>query len=114
MANKTLETQEIRPLMPVETLLTEDDVALLEQRETLKAELKRLDDQLKPKIAATIDQHGTGRLMVGSRQVELKESERQTVSWKSLAYAVAEEAAIDAVKEVYTESCKIQTARVIS
>lgn len=96
-----------------EALLTPTDVALLEKREALKAELKKLDDQLKPKIAATIESHGTGRLMIGNRQVELKRSVRRSVAWKPLVYSLVEEAAIEAVRESFTEPYNVDTCKVV-
>lgn len=106
--------KEIRPLMQAETLLTEADVKLLARRETVKAELKRLDDQLKPRISATIEAHGTGRLMIGSRQVDLKRSVRNSVCWKPLCHSLVEEAAILQVLDSFTEPYNIDQAKVVS
>lgn len=106
--------QTIRPLVQADQMLTEDDVKKLDRQARLKAELKKLTDHLKPRIAATIEVHGTGRLLVGNRQVELKETERATVSWKSISYAIAEEEAIEAVREVYTVTSTTRTAKVVN
>lgn len=105
--------KKIRSLMADDLLLTEIDVDLLVKRIALKAKLKKLDDQLKPKIAATIEKHGTGKIVIGNRIVELKESERASVAWKPLAYSIIEEEAIDAVLESFTEIYPIRTAKVI-
>ena len=103
----------IRSLMADDLLLTEADVDLLVKRTALKAKLKKLDDQLKPKIAATIEQHGIGRIAIGNRIVELKESERQSYSWKAITYAVASEAEIDTVKDDFALEYKIHSVKVV-
>lgn len=95
-------------------LLTEADVDLLQKREGLKAELKRLDALLNPKVEATLDHiGGTGRYVVGNRQVELSESFRENCSWKELAYSVATEDAINAVKSNFTSTSSVRKAVVV-
>jgi hypothetical protein len=110
----TNSAQEIRPLVQAEMLLTETDVDLLAEREELKAKLKQLDDYLKPMIAATINRHGTGRLLIGNRQVELKRSVRESVAWKPLCYSLVDEAAILSVQSSFTEPYNVDSAKVLS
>jgi len=119
-ATKT-DTQEIHQLVtPGPTLievdngpLTEADVKLLTRREVVKAELKKLDRQLKPKIAATIEQCGTGVVQIGNKRVELKEHDRNCVAWKPLVYSIIEEEAINEVLGSFTEVSKIRSAKVV-
>lgn len=106
-------TQEIRQLSPADEMLTEDDVKLLEQLEQAKRKVKKLQDHLKPRITATITAHGTGRLMIGRRQVELKQSTRHSVAWKPLCYSLNEEAAILQVLDCFTEPYNIDQAKVV-
>jgi len=58
-------TQAIRPLVETDQMLTEDDVKLLDRLERAKWKVKVLQDHLKPRMSATIEAHGAGRLMVG-------------------------------------------------
>lgn len=111
---KTKQAQEIRPVAKVDQVLVEDDVKLLERREAIKAELKRLDDYLKPKIASTIDSHGDGRLMIGNRQIELKRSVRNSIAWKPLAYSLVPEEVILSVQDSFTEPYNVDSVKVIS
>ncbi len=95
------------------SLLTEDDVELLLKREGLKAELKRLDALLNPKIERTIDECGCGRYAVGNRQVELSETLRENCSWKQVCYAVATEEAINRAKPEFTGFASVKKAVVV-
>jgi len=106
--------EEIRPLMQADQMLTEDDVKLLDQLERAKRKVKALQDHLKPRISATIEAHGAGRLMVGSRQVELKRSARNSVAWKPLCYSLVDEAAILSVQESFTIPYDVDSAKVVS
>lgn len=109
---RTTETV-IRPLTQTGDLLTEDDVKLLKRRETIKAELKRLDTHLKPRITETIDIRGTGLVLIGNKQVELKRSIRASVSWKPLLYSIIDESTIDAVKDDYSNETNIDSCKAV-
>lgn len=95
-------------------LLTPADLLRLERLAQLKAELKKLEEDLKPRIEATVKANGPGVVQIGSRQVKLAESVRQSYSWKSIAYAVAEEEAINAVKDDFAVEYTSYSARVVS
>lgn len=111
---KTKQT-EVRPLVAVDApVLTSNDVGLLVERENLKAELKRLDKHLKERITNTIEAKGTGTMVIGDRQVELKRSIRNSVAWKPLCYSLNEEEAIQQVLDVFTEPVEINSAKVVS
>ncbi len=103
----------IRPLMQTGDLLIEADVKLLTRRDKLKAEIKRLDTHLKPRIAETINIHGTGLVLIGNKQVELKRSVRASVSWKPLLYSIVDESTIDAAKGDYSNETNIDSCKAV-
>ena len=95
--------------------LTANDIKLLRGRDRLKAELKRLDAHLKPRISAAIDELGAGRVMVGASMVELRRSARLSVSWAALATALLAADVIASQRESFTvehtiDSCKVVEA----
>lgn len=94
-----------------DSILTQDDVPLLVQRERLRLKLKKLDEVLKPRIKATVEALGTGVFLLGSSKVTLGKSARSTVSWKSLAYSLADELEVDAVKPCFTETSVSYSAK---
>jgi len=77
------------------------------------AELKSLEDDLKPKIEATVKAHGPGVVQIGDQQVKLAESIRNSYSWKAIAHAMAEEEAINAVKDDFAVEYSIYSAKVV-
>jgi len=93
--------------------LTEVDIKLLAEREGLRAELKRLDAYLKPRIEATIEAHGTGRVCIGEALVDLTAAVRLSTSWKAVAYAVADEAEVNAVKADFQLESTSYSAKVV-
>jgi hypothetical protein len=96
-----------------DALLTQEDLIKLDRVERIKAELKKLSESLKPKIEATVRHFGAGTVLIADRRVKLSESIRNSVSWKSVAYAVAAEDAIDAVKDECTVDYQIFSAVVL-
>jgi hypothetical protein len=95
-------------------LLEPDDVRQITRREELKLELCKLNAYLKPRIEACVHKFGTGRIMVGSEMVDLSEAVRATTSWKAVAYAVASEAEVEAVKSNFTLESTSYSARIVS
>jgi len=110
----TKETQEIHQLVPADELLTSDDVKLLDQFEKAKRKVKELQDHLKPRISATIEVQGTGRLLIGNRQVELKRAVRHSVAWKPLCFSLVDEAMIQSVQDSFTEPYNVDSAKMLS
>jgi len=102
-----------------QAVLTETDVKLLKEREGLRAELKRLDDYLKPRIEATIqvcgwaDRPHTGRVCIGESFMDLTTAVRLTTSWKACCYALANEAEVDAVRGDFTLESTSYSAKVV-
>ncbi|MFA7286933.1 MAG: hypothetical protein WC052_04720 [Patescibacteria group bacterium] len=94
--------------------LTDADFELLKRREEVKAELKRLDEHLKPRITATIDAHGTGKAKISHHEVELKRSVRNTVSWKSLCASLVPEDVILSTQPDFTEEYNVDSVEVLS
>jgi len=103
----------VTKVKPSTAQLTEVDVELLQQRDELKNELKRLDEHLRPRIEATVKAHGACRVCIGSHLVDLKEMRRLSTSWKACAYAVATEEEVNAVKGNFTLESISFDARVV-
>jgi hypothetical protein len=93
-------------------LLNADGVELLRRWEQIKADYKEIGDHVKLLTDNTIERYGCGVHSVNGVNITLTESERQSVSWKSLAYAVADEAVINDQLPSFTEAYKIRSAKV--
>lgn len=111
MATKT--KQAIKPLMQADSVLTAEDIKLLQRREKIEAELKKLDADLKPRIKATIDEYGEGLVELDGHTLELKRSKRSSCSWQSLATALLDEAVIDEQKPAFTVTHDIDSCKVV-
>ncbi len=94
-------------------LMTEADVELLQREEGLKAELARIEKVLKPKKQAMLDKLGEGRFAVGKYQIELSCSYRESTSWKSVAYAVADEDVVNREKGKHTSNVEIIKVQIV-
>ena len=105
----------IAPIVPLEYYpqeLCEADVALLVRRAKIRAELKKLDAHLKPRIDATVEEYGTGMMKIGDRQIKITSTTRHAASWKSLAHGLLDPALIAEHLDNYTvkstsTSCKV-------
>lgn len=99
---------------PVEQAqLSPVDIALLQEREELRAELKKLDSYLKPRIGATIDKMGIGKVFIGNNVVELRRSTRLSVSWAALCTSIAEPQAIEDAKGDFIVEHTIDSVKVV-
>ena len=103
----------ITQIIPDSSVLTEDDLALIKKRETLKRNLKKVESDLKPRITRTLNQYGAGQFMLGNMIVELKRTVRSAVSWKSLAHGVVEPEVIISVQANYTIESNIDSVKVV-
>lgn len=106
-------TQTIKPLADVDSLLTADDLKLWQRREKIKAELAKIEKQVKPRIKATIDAMGEGAFDIDGHRVELKRGHRDAVSWQSLATALLDQAIIDEQKPSFTVTHDIDSIKVV-
>jgi len=98
----------------VADILSDYGVELLRKRDALKAELKLVDDEARLLIENGIAKYGVGVHAVNSHlNIELKQTERASVSWKNLAYAVATEDAINDQLPTFTETTVINSAKVV-
>jgi len=95
-------------------IISDYGVELLRKRDALKAELKLVDDEVRMLVDNGVKKYGVGVHAVNAHlNVELKESERASVSWKALAYAVATEDIINDQLPIFTEAYKIRSAKVV-
>ncbi len=83
-------------------LLTVDDLPLIAKLAKAKAAVKKLEDDLKPRIIATGQKYGAGTLEIDGQEIEIKVTVRNTTSWKSLATALLPEKAITEAQPDYT------------
>jgi hypothetical protein len=90
------------------------DVEFLREWDAAKRRVKELDDYLKPKILATLDKHGSGTLVLGTHEILLSQSIRETVAWKQVCEAVAPPEVIEKAKPEFTTRFEITSAKVIS
>ncbi len=95
-------TKTIKQLVPVVEMLEEADLVLMKRRDKIKAELKQLDSQLKPRIENTVKRFGVCTVKIGDAQVRLSQSVRASVSWKACAYSLASVEEVEAVTGEFT------------
>ena len=116
MKTKTNNNPTVQSLVSAKALVTADllnadGVELLRRWEQIKADYKEIGDHVKLLTDNTIERHGCGVHNVNGVSIELKESERSSVSWKALAYAVATEDIINDQMPIFTEAYKIRSAK---
>jgi len=102
MKTKIKDTGIIKQLIPMKDMLEESDLTLIKRRNKIKAELKALDSQLKPRIKNTVKHFGACVVIVGGTQVILSQLTRQSVSWKACAYAVATIEEVESIADEFT------------
>ena len=96
----------------VADILSDYGVEVLRKRDALKAELKLVDDEARLLIENGIAKYGVGAHAINNHlNIELKQTERASVSWKNLAYAVATEDVINDQMPIFTEITYIQSAK---
>lgn len=95
-------------------LLTGADMAMQAKLEKAKKTVKEIEAHLKPRITATIEEYGVGRVMIDNTiQIELKRSVRNSVAWKPLCHSVASEEIIAEVQESFTEPYNVDSMKVL-
>lgn len=93
-------------------LLNRQGVDLLLTVEKLEAEIKEAKALLKPIVEATVKHFGETTIEIDGFKVQLKEVVRCTASWKAIAYAVASEEEILAVKPDFVVESTSYSAKV--
>lgn len=94
--------------------LTRTDVAKLIERDEIKARLKALEQELKPKIEAAVKEAGDGaEIRVGGHVVVVSMMPHTNVSWKTIAERVGTAAEIAAVLDDCRETTTHPQARVV-
>ena len=96
------------------SVLTRTDVAKLIERDEIKARLKALEQELKPKIEAAVKEAGNGaEIRIGGHVVLVSMMPHTNTSWKTVAERVGTAAEIAAVLDDCRETTFYSQAKVV-